>query len=99
MPLTLELSHFLAVRLKAEAARLGIPPEEIAIDALDAHLSRLRRESASPTPAGGPTVIPQVSDEEWEAALADFERLTEDSPGADIPEEMLRREHMYEDRL
>ena len=99
MPLKLELSDFLVARLNAEAARLGVPVEDVAIEALDAHLSRLRRASAPPSPVGGPPVAHAVSDEEWEAAFADFERLTEDSQGANISDEMLRREHMYEDRF
>ncbi len=96
MTLNLELSPDLAEKLNVEVNRRGIPAEAVAIGALDDHLSRLIGDPARPRPAPGSPVAKVVSDEEWEAAFADIEQLTADLPPANIPDEMLRRKHLYE---
>lgn len=48
----------------------------MAIGVLDDHLSRTSYDPTQPRPAPGPPVANVVSDEEWEAAFADIERLT-----------------------
>lgn len=99
MTLNLELPDRLVAKLNAEADRRGVPAEAVAIRVLDDHLSRTGYDPTQPRPAPGPPVANVVSDEEWEAAFADIERLTADLQPANIPNEMLRRENMYEDRL
>jgi hypothetical protein len=54
MTLTLELPPELEARLKAEAARLGLPPAQYALHLLEAHLpgtaDHSRREHQAPLP-------------------------------------------------
>ena len=85
MTVTLELKPDLADRLRAEVERRGVAAEQIIADALEARLSL-----ANPVPA--------TTEEERGRALRSFLEIGRNIEAPDIPDEALRREHLYEDR-
>lgn len=95
MTLNLELSADLAEKLNVEVNRRGIPAEDVVRLVLDGKIVM----TPEPHAWAGDTTSGEPTEEERDAAFEEFLRLSDELPGADIPAEMLRREHLYEDRL
>ncbi|HWE37206.1 MAG TPA: hypothetical protein VG406_11625 [Isosphaeraceae bacterium] len=93
MTLNLELSPALEARLSEEAARRGISTEEYARTLLEGALGW-----PAATPEGGRPFYETATPEEWEREFdAMIEELGDETTPV-IPMELLRREHLYEDR-
>ena len=92
MTLNLELSPDLAEKLNAEVDRRGIPAEDVVRLVLDGKIVM----SPGPRSWTGNTTSGEPTEEERDAAFEDFLRLSDEFPGAGIPAEMLRREHLYD---
>jgi hypothetical protein len=96
MTVTLELSPTLAARLQAESTQRGLPPDQIILDVLDVKLPRSHQDSPRPYDPNDLTSHRPVTHEELLKEFDMFEAETRDIQ-AHIPDEMLRREHLYED--
>ncbi len=92
MTLNLELSPDLAEKLNVEVNRRGIPAEDVVRLVLDGKIVM----TPGPQSWDGETTSGEPTEEERDAAFEEFLRLSDALPGADIPAEMLRREHLYD---
>lgn len=95
MMLILDLSRELTEKLNVEVHRRGIPAEDVVRLVLDGKIVM----TPGPQSWAGNATSGEPTEEERDAAFEEFLRLSDELPGADIPAEMLRREHLYEDRL
>ena len=96
MTVTLELSPTLSARLQAEAAQQGLAPDQVILDVLDIKLPRATANPARPYDPNDLSSHRPVTQQELLQEFDMFEEETRDIQ-AQIPDEMLRREHLYED--
>ena len=92
MPLTVNLPPDLEARLRAEAEQVGLPADEYLRILIEPQLIVPPTEHRSAHPHKTMTL------EEWNR---EFDALTAsfaDIPTPDYSDELLRREHLYEDR-
>lgn len=99
MTVNLELTPELSERLKAEADRRGVATEQVITDVLQDKLPHATDEdSAERNAPDDPRSRRPITREERDRAFQAFLDACEDIDVPDIPDEFLRREHLYEDR-
>ena len=98
MTLSVNLPPDLASRVLAEAARRHVEVDQVIQSALDLALPPECGPASTASPVNGATFPRARTPEEVLRAIDEFERKFAYIRGADIPDEALRRENMYEDR-
>ena len=91
--IALELDQATETRLRAEASRRGLTAEKYVMMVLEV-LVKTRMDSSEQE---APFYL-SATDEEWERELQDWID-EQDTSAPPLPDEALRRENLYEDRI